>query len=328
MPAGAQAGAKAGAGRTLARIQLSVGDGQETPVFRAGEKARLQISVKNSGNMDAQNVRIAPVIQNEADWPFELDKLNYELGLGTLGAGKQADAVWGADNDMLTVKDDVTGKADDMRREISATTREKNDALLKKEELEAKLQKTKTAREKAVEELKVLNAKTYQPTPEPENASICPHCGQRLPDHMLKDAHEAYLKAEDARKKAFLQELEKEKAEVIERGKTCSGDVIKAIETELSAIGDRITELEDSISSKSSELDKVKAEADRLESDLENARKAMKAPVAFEDTEEGKALLERKDVYQKAVDEGENGMVAANVRYTSTESRTASMRIR
>lgn len=98
-------------GRDLTRIQISVGDGQETPVFRAGEKARLQISVKNSGNMDAQNVRIAPVIQNEADWPFELDKLNYELELGTLGAGKQADAVWGADNDMLTVKDDVTGKA-------------------------------------------------------------------------------------------------------------------------------------------------------------------------------------------------------------------------
>ena len=81
-------------GMDLARIQLSVGDGQETPVFRAGEKARLQISVKNSGNMDAQNVRIAPVIQNEADWPFELDKLNYELGLGTIGAGNQADSVW------------------------------------------------------------------------------------------------------------------------------------------------------------------------------------------------------------------------------------------
>ena len=207
---------------------------------------------------------------------------------------------------------DATGKADDIRRKISASTREKNDALLKEEELEAKLRKTKAAREKAVEDLKLLNAKTYEPVPEPEDASICPHCGQRLPDHMLKDAHEAYLKAEEARKKAFLQELEKEKAEVIERGKTCSGDVIKAIETELSAIGSRLTELEDSISSRSSELDKAKAHADRLESDLENARKAMKAPVTFEDTEEGKALLERRDVYQKAVDEGENGMAAAS----------------
>lgn len=207
---------------------------------------------------------------------------------------------------------EATGKADNIKREISTSTREKNDALLKKEELAAKLQKTKAAREKAVEELKLLNAKTYEPVLEPEDASICPHCGQRLPEHMLKDAHEAYLRAEEARKEAFLQKLEKEKAEVIERGKTCSGDVIKAIEAELSAIGDRITELEDSIDSKFSELNKATTEADRLESDLENARKAMKAPVAFEDTEEGKALLERKDVYQKAVDEGENGMAAAN----------------
>ena len=95
----------------LARIQISVGDGQETPVFRAGEKAQLNISVKNSGNINARNVRIAPVIQNEADWPFELNKLNYELGLGTLEAGKQTDALWGVDNDMLTVKSDVSGKA-------------------------------------------------------------------------------------------------------------------------------------------------------------------------------------------------------------------------
>ena len=41
----------------LARIQISVGDGQETPVFRAGEKAQLNISVKNSGNINARNVR-------------------------------------------------------------------------------------------------------------------------------------------------------------------------------------------------------------------------------------------------------------------------------
>ena len=47
-------GIQSEAERTLARIQLSVGEGQETPVFRAGEKAKLQISVKNTGNTDAQ----------------------------------------------------------------------------------------------------------------------------------------------------------------------------------------------------------------------------------------------------------------------------------
>ena len=58
----------------LARIRLSVGDGQDTPVFKAGEKASLQINVQNSGNIDAQNVRIAPVIVDEASWPFETDR--------------------------------------------------------------------------------------------------------------------------------------------------------------------------------------------------------------------------------------------------------------
>ena len=110
-PAGTQVGAKAGAGRTLARIQLSIGDGQKTPVFRAGEKAELRISVKNTGNTDAQNVRIAPVIKSEADWPFELDQLNYDRNLGAVEAGEKADAVWGGGDAPLTVKKSVTGKA-------------------------------------------------------------------------------------------------------------------------------------------------------------------------------------------------------------------------
>lgn len=113
----AAAGAAEGLGgrvqgaRTLAQIQISVGDGQKTPVFRAGEKVKLQISVKNNGNTDAQNVRISPVIKEESEWVFEMDQLNYEQELGTLEAGKQVDAVWGTDENMLTVKNSVSGKA-------------------------------------------------------------------------------------------------------------------------------------------------------------------------------------------------------------------------
>ena len=106
-----QAGAQTGADKTLARIQLSVGDGQETPVFRAGEKAKLRISVKNTGNTDAQNVRIAPVIKSEADWPFELDQLNYDQDLGAVQAGEKADAVWGGGDVPLTVKEIVKTEA-------------------------------------------------------------------------------------------------------------------------------------------------------------------------------------------------------------------------
>ena len=85
---------------TLSRITLSVGDGQKTPTYKAGDtKAELKINVTNSGNTDAQNVRISPVVQKPEEWPFEMDQLNYDQDLGTIGAGKQAAAVWGNDAD-------------------------------------------------------------------------------------------------------------------------------------------------------------------------------------------------------------------------------------
>lgn len=98
---------------TLSRITLSVGDGQKTPTYKAGDKkAELKINVTNSGNTDAQNVRISPVVQKPEEWPFEMDQLNYDRDLGTIGAGKQAAAVWGSDADgKLTVRNDVTGKS-------------------------------------------------------------------------------------------------------------------------------------------------------------------------------------------------------------------------
>ena len=76
--------------RELAYIQISVGDGQETPVFKAGQKvSEFRINVKNNGNVDAHNVRIEPDIKNASDWPFELDKLNYEKELSTIKSGGQ-----------------------------------------------------------------------------------------------------------------------------------------------------------------------------------------------------------------------------------------------
>ena len=47
---------------TLNRIVLSVGDGQKTPVYKAGTKTELKINITNKGNVDAQNVTITPVI--------------------------------------------------------------------------------------------------------------------------------------------------------------------------------------------------------------------------------------------------------------------------
>lgn len=97
--------------RGLNQIILSVGDEQKTPVYKAGEKAELKINVMNKGNVDAQNVTITPVINSADEWPFDMDKLNYEQSLGEITAGRQAEALWGAGDDKLTVKSDVTGKS-------------------------------------------------------------------------------------------------------------------------------------------------------------------------------------------------------------------------
>ena len=57
------------------RRRLCLRRGRRYPEFR--------INVKNNGNVDAHNVRIEPDIKNASDWPFELDKLNYEKELST-----------------------------------------------------------------------------------------------------------------------------------------------------------------------------------------------------------------------------------------------------
>lgn len=112
--------------RTLSQIVLSVGDGQSTPTYKAGEQAELQINVTNKGNVDAQNVNITPVINNTDDWPFDVNQLNYDQDLGTITAGGQGTAKWGEGDEKLTVRDDVTGKSYKLQFKISYNDGEKN----------------------------------------------------------------------------------------------------------------------------------------------------------------------------------------------------------
>lgn len=69
LPLGVRAAEEGGGDpvKVLSQIRLSVGDGQETPVYKAGEKAELKINVINKGNVDAQDVTIIPVIKNAED---------------------------------------------------------------------------------------------------------------------------------------------------------------------------------------------------------------------------------------------------------------------
>lgn len=112
--------------KTLSQIVLSVGDGQSTPTYKAGEQAELQINVTNKGNVDAQNVNITPVINNTDDWPFDVSQLNYDQDLGTITAGNQGTAKWGDGDEKLTVRDDVSGKSYKLQFKISYNDGEKN----------------------------------------------------------------------------------------------------------------------------------------------------------------------------------------------------------
>lgn len=93
---------------TVPRIRLSVGGGQSTPKYEAGQKVEaFSVNVQNQGTADAQNVRITPVIDSASDWPFDIESMNYELELGTIEAGKTGEAKWTD----LTVRSDVESKS-------------------------------------------------------------------------------------------------------------------------------------------------------------------------------------------------------------------------
>lgn len=91
---------------TIPQIRLSVGDGQSTPQYTAEEQVELVVKVTNQGVADAQNVRITPMIDNAADWPFVIESMNYEQNLGTIKAGESVEAKW-----TLTVRSDVETKS-------------------------------------------------------------------------------------------------------------------------------------------------------------------------------------------------------------------------
>lgn len=95
-------------GNALSTIRISVGSGQATPQYQAGQKVdKLTVSVKNGGASSAKNVWITPVINDASEWPFEIDDMNYEKELKEISSGASVDAVWSN----LTVREDVETKS-------------------------------------------------------------------------------------------------------------------------------------------------------------------------------------------------------------------------
>lgn len=96
-------------------------------MFKAGQKvSEFRINVKNNGNVDCAQRADRTGYNEASDWPFELDKLNYEKELSTIKSGGQTAAVWGSEEKPLIVRGDVTGKSYKLEFKISYDDGEKS----------------------------------------------------------------------------------------------------------------------------------------------------------------------------------------------------------
>lgn len=101
-PAGVRAGNTA-----IPQIKLSVGKGQSTPTYKAGEKVKLELNISNQGEAPAKNVTVTPVLEDAASWPFDIDSMNYERELEEIPAGGEPKTVsWD-----FQVRSDVESKS-------------------------------------------------------------------------------------------------------------------------------------------------------------------------------------------------------------------------
>ena len=77
--------------RAKGKVSVTTKDGG-VPVFQYGKAQKLTLAVKNNTSSDLHNVKLNPQMDTSADqWPFKIEKQNYEKTIATLAAGKTAD---------------------------------------------------------------------------------------------------------------------------------------------------------------------------------------------------------------------------------------------
>lgn len=106
LPGGVQA---AGEVSTL-KGTLTVGEGQSTPEFKAGDADQtLTLTVKNKGEVEVKNIKVSPIIDDAGAWPFEISLMNNDAVMDQMDipVGKSANAVWKG----LKVRSDVENKS-------------------------------------------------------------------------------------------------------------------------------------------------------------------------------------------------------------------------
>lgn len=89
---------------TETTFKIFVGNGQSVPQYQAGQSIeKLTMRVVNKGDTDLRHVKIVPVIEDTADWPFIMDGIRHGYYLDEIKSGKYAEATWKD----LQVREDV-----------------------------------------------------------------------------------------------------------------------------------------------------------------------------------------------------------------------------
>ncbi len=102
-PASEKAAGAASEG-TETTFEIFVGNGQSVPQYQAGQSIeKLTMRVVNKGDTDLRHVKIVPVIEDTADWPFIMDGIRHGYYLDEIKSGKYAEATWKD----LQVREDV-----------------------------------------------------------------------------------------------------------------------------------------------------------------------------------------------------------------------------
>lgn len=260
---------------------------------------------------DSLNSDDALVKNREALAKLEAQKAEMAEALAKAAEDANAEArktIAGLDEKMAGLSAEVSNQ----RIGLTKAKRAHAEAEAEIKEMELKLDRMKTARNQAEKELKALEDEAYQPLVKPANSDICPCCGQRLPEHMLKEADEKYLKAEAERKAAFDADIEKRKADIIARGKANSRELIRQLDDEIAKKKTALDNSEQAIHDGEHALSIMERDL----ADLEDSQKSMKnrlvKAMPVESTPEGRAVIERIAEIRKAIDDGENVMESAS----------------
>lgn len=260
---------------------------------------------------DSLNSDDALVKNREALAKLEAQKAEMAEALAKAAEDANAEArkdIAGLDEKMSELSTEVSNQ----RIGIAKAKRAHAEAEAEIREMELKLDRMKAVRDQAEKDLKALEDEVYQPIPKPANSGICPCCGQRLPEHMLKEADEKYLKAEAERKAAFNADIERRKADITARGKANSRELIRQLDEEITKKKTELDNSEQAIHDGEHALSIMERDLADLEDRQNGLKNRLVKAIPVETTPEGRAVIERIAEIRKAIDDGENVMESAS----------------